>query len=241
MRDNLWPMSNPRSLPLFIIILLIGVIPAIGSWNQAVSNPGDLDQSFGDAGLATAVFYGTSGTANAGILQPDGKIVTAGFNSTSKGFALARFHPDGTIDNSFGMAGKVSTSFSQSDSSFADALAIQPDLKIVAAGQTGLTSDAAQFAISRYLPNGSLDPSFGSSGRVVTRVTGSGDRVRALAIQADGKSSLSAAGVKHGHWPDSTRTERSTTVSIQPARSQRSFSEATMPLKLLRFSQTARS
>ena len=182
-------MDNPRPLPLLIILVFIGVIPAVGTWAQTVPAPADLDQTFGQSGLTTAIFYGNNGVANAGVLQPDGKIVTAGFSATSKSFALARFNADGSLDNSFGMAGKVATTFSPSqpgDTSFAAAVAIQSDLKIVAAGQAVNGGDG-KLALVRYLPNGSIDPSFGSLGKVATSVTGSEDRARALAIQSDGK------------------------------------------------------
>ena len=188
-RDNLWPMDNPRPLPLLIILVFIGVIPAVGAWAQTVPAPADLDQTFGQSGLTTAIFYANNGVAGAGALQPDGKIVTAGFSATSKSFALARFNADGTLDNSFGMAGKVATTFSPSqpnDFSFAAAIAIQSDLKIVAAGQA-LNGGDGKLALVRYLPDGSIDPSFGSLGKVATSVTGSEDRARAVAIQSDGK------------------------------------------------------
>ena len=199
--DNLWRMDNPRPLPLLIILVFIGVIPAVGTWAQTVPAPADLDETFGQSGLTTAIFYANNGVANAGLLQPDGKIVTAGFSATSKTFALARFNADGTLDNSFGMAGKVTTSFSPShpsDFSFAEAVAIQSDLKIVAAGQAVNVVDAEKFALARYLPNGSLDPMFGSSGKVTTVVTGSADRARALAIQPDGK--IVAVGSGNQTW-----------------------------------------
>jgi uncharacterized delta-60 repeat protein len=86
-------------------------------------------------------------------------MVAAGFSGTSGtpyDFALARYNPDGTLDATFNATGKVLTDFSGSGSiEFANALAIQSDGKIVAAGASrasdtfGILSD---FALARYLP-----------------------------------------------------------------------------------------
>jgi uncharacterized delta-60 repeat protein len=53
------------------------------------------------------------------------------------------------------------------------AVAIQADGKIVAVGGTGMYTvggDDNNFALARYKPDGSLDPSFGSDGRVATQL-----------------------------------------------------------------------
>src|SRR5207249_3267166 len=97
---------------------------------------------------------------------------------TRRRFALARYNPDGSLDPSF-RGGRVVTSFADRDE--ASALALQSDGKIVVAG----FSDAGgrqDFALARYNPNGSLDPSFGSGGRALTDFD-----ALALALQPDGK------------------------------------------------------
>jgi uncharacterized delta-60 repeat protein len=80
----------------------------------------------------------------------------------------------------------------------ANAVAVQPDGKIVAGGTragAGSTEDPAEspdFALARYQPNGRLDPSFGKGGRVVTDFGSSSDSLLAIARQPDGK--IVAAG-----------------------------------------------
>ena len=74
----------------------------------------------------------------------------------------------GDLDSSFGSNGTVTTSFGGSSFAAANAIVIQSDGKIVGAGAAGTTSGNRDFALARYLPNGSLDPSFGGDGTVLT-------------------------------------------------------------------------
>src|SRR5207249_1639233 len=88
----------------------------------------------------------------------------------------------GDLDPSFGTGGRVLTDFGGGDG--ARALALQADGKIVAAGFT--SSDFGtrrRFALARYNPDGSLDPSF-RGGRVVTSFADR-DEASALALQSD--------------------------------------------------------
>jgi uncharacterized delta-60 repeat protein len=73
----------------------------------------------------------------------------ASLNFSSSDFALARYNPDGTLDNSFGTNGKLITNF-YGQSASANALALQPDNKVVLLG-TSYTSVASSFALARYL------------------------------------------------------------------------------------------
>jgi uncharacterized delta-60 repeat protein len=157
---------------------------------------GTLDTSFGTAGWISLDFSGGADVANAVALQADGKIILAGTAdqgaaSTQTDFALARFNSDGTPDSSFGTAGKQTTDFGNSPD-FAEALTIQAaDRKILIAGHsaTGANTD---FALARYNTDGSLDTTFGASGRVIQDFSGSHDYAYSLAIQGDGK--ILAAG-----------------------------------------------
>jgi uncharacterized delta-60 repeat protein len=121
-------------------------------------------------------------------VQADRKFVVAGYvrNAafTESDFALARFHPDGRLDNTFGVNGRVAFSFGNDD--FAKALKIQPDGKIVVVGYTG-TGNAMNFLIARFNTNGTLDPSFGFGGFNVMDFAGGPDQGWALALQPDGK------------------------------------------------------
>ncbi len=147
--------------------------------------PGDLDPSFGSGGIVITDFGGND-TAFALALQPDGKIVAAGTSSgggTGTNFALARHNPDGSPDASFGARGTVITDFISNGSDEVHALAIQPDGKIVVAG---FVSQGFDFALARFGQDGSLDPTFGTGGKVISQSTSYGS-LWAVALQPDGK------------------------------------------------------
>lgn len=152
---------------------------------------GAFDTTFGIGGRVLTAFGGLLAAATSIGLQADGKIVAAGTAadpiSFQLDFALARYNPDGSLDSTFGIGGKVVTDFSSNiDESFA--LAIQNDGKIVVAGVTTPTgSFNDDFAISRYNNDGSLDQSFGSGGRIATDFYGSSDQANGVVIQSDGK------------------------------------------------------
>ncbi len=162
------------------------------------SNAGSLDPSFAGGGTVATSFNRPYSGANAVAIQSDGKIIAAGYASDSygdlSGFALVRYNTDGTRDTTFDGDGKVTTQIGSSSSAYA--VAIQPDGKIVVAGETHMVYD--DFAVVRYLPDGSLDPGFGNGGIAVTDITRT-DRGRSIAIQTDGKI------VVAGHTYDGSR------------------------------------
>ncbi|MFF2124983.1 calcium-binding protein [Streptomyces olivochromogenes] len=148
---------------------------------------GSPDTGFGGTGQVVTSF--TEGAlGNAMALQPDGRIVVAGYTgSTRMDFALARYNTDGSLDTGFGTGGRVSTDFG--DYEFANGVAVQSDGRIVAAGSTG-----SDFALARYNANGSLDAAFGTGGRVRTDFGGTAEQARDVALQSDGR--IVAAGVR---------------------------------------------
>ena len=160
---------------------------------------GSLDTSFGAGGMViTAVGSGDDKTMSVAI-QSDGKIVAGGWsnNGSNYDFALVRYNTDGTLDTSFDDVehdGKVTTAVGSGDDEI-EKIAIQSDVKLVAAGYTynGFTVD---FAIARYNKiDGSLDTSFGTGGKVTTSLTNGMDAALAVAIQSDGK--IVTAGVSN--------------------------------------------
>jgi uncharacterized delta-60 repeat protein len=95
------------------------------------SSNGQLDRSFGSGGTVAGP---GSGALHAVAIEPDGRIVVGGTGASEGGhFALGRYAPDGTVDQSFGDAGVLTTDVGGGDAGVR-ALAIQPDGKIVAAG-----------------------------------------------------------------------------------------------------------
>ena len=129
---------------------------------------GTLDRTFGGTGK---VLTG-QGRAMAVQVQPDGKVVAAGYTytSTSESFEVVRYNTDGTLDASFGSNGQVITAFGRGSNDTGEAMVLQADGKIVVAGETNPTKTAYEdLALVRYNANGTLDTSFGSGGKVTTR------------------------------------------------------------------------
>ena len=149
---------------------------------------GSLDNTFGTAGIVTTSIGNACG-GSAIAIQTDGKIVVAGYGLSSNNqfcFAIARYNTNGSLDNTFGTAGIVTTIIGGAYSSFAYVLAIQADGKIVVAGDNAINNNQDVIALTRYNINGSLDNTFGTGG-IVTTLIGTSCRASALAIQADGK------------------------------------------------------
>jgi uncharacterized delta-60 repeat protein len=175
------------------MVRLLAVVVVL-AWQLAVAvpaqaRPGDLDRGFGGDGTVTTDF---PGVARALVVQGR-KLVAAGLafsSETSDDFGLARYNSNGALDRSFGTGGKVTTNITGSGSpDEANALAQQADGKLVAAGGTDAFATGSDFALARYNPDGTLDPSFGTGGMVTTGL----ELAFALVVQADGK--LVAAGV----------------------------------------------
>ncbi|MCA3749091.1 MAG: hypothetical protein IN808_08140, partial [Rubrobacter sp.] len=165
---------------------------------------GNPDTTFSGDGRLTTDFGSASDVAYGLALQADGRIVAAGQTSQSD-FALARYNPDGTLDETFDGAGgngngKVTTELGSSEG--VKDVAIQQDGRIVVAGYT---VDYAQgtdynFALARYDSSGALDATFSGDG-VLTTDFGDHeffdhDEAEALAVKEDG--SIFAAGWSEG-------------------------------------------
>ena len=155
------------------------------------NSDGSVDSSFGTSGRATTTFDTFVNIASSVVIQSDGKIVAAGssHSSSTGDFAVARFNPNGSLDTTFDGDGKVTTDFGNtSDRGYA--VAIQTDGKLVVAGYA--SDGNARFALARYNSNGSLDSSFGGTGKITTTFLGVDDYAFGVAVQTDGK--IVAAG-----------------------------------------------
>jgi uncharacterized delta-60 repeat protein len=135
---------------------------------------GALDATFGANGKVTTSFDRGDDVANGVLVQPDGKILAAGHSttdtlylgpfSTSPKMALARYNPNGTLDNSFGTNGKVVTAVGSTGE--IKAIALQTDGKIVAVGWLADSAYLNFYGLVRYQSNGQLDKDFGVDGKV---------------------------------------------------------------------------
>jgi uncharacterized delta-60 repeat protein len=173
--------------------------------DRCLLSAGALDPTFGSGGIVTTsvgsatswngaaavAVYPNAGTSNDGKIVAAGNATTgmqAGFPVTS--FAVVRYNPNGTLDSSFGSGGELTTHVGNG-SDRANAVAVQADGKIIAAGYGADSSGNSAFTELRYNLNGSLDTTFGSgktAGIVQTHMSrGSSDYAEALALQADGR------------------------------------------------------
>jgi uncharacterized delta-60 repeat protein len=176
------------------------------------NSDGSLDTTFGSGGLATTGDFAGKSGLNSMAIQGDGKIVAVGgygglYSNIFSRFDIARHNTDGTLDVSFGSNGKVSTElgrFTNSLGSFGSAqaksVAIQTDGKIVVSGECDTLIDAGWrriLALVRYNPNGSIDSSFGGSGKILLPIPGSEyANLYTSLIQVDGK--IVVAGTSSG-------------------------------------------
>ncbi|MDB4972415.1 MAG: toxin protein [Myxococcaceae bacterium] len=213
---------------------------------------GELDRSFGSAGIAkkNVVVGGAAVEAARGVVvQANGKIVVAG-NAEHQLFAadaavgalasdadlfLVRFHPDGSVDNTFGPTGNgiVQTNLgdgvltqpapladggvpplalSGGDSVWSLAQTAEGKLVVHSAtrglGNTldgGLRTDS-DFALVRFSADGVLDPAFGGTGIVRTDFNNTNASVRAATVLANG----SVVGV--GYSSNNVLTGNATTA-----------------------------
>jgi uncharacterized delta-60 repeat protein len=182
-----------------VLIQPDGKAVAAGSWTNSgqtqqgfalvrYTPSGALDPTFGSGGVVMTALSGYRGHAVTAALQSDGKIVVASLTN-GKAFqdrmqyAVARYNSNGTLDRAFGKSGIVNVDMSQVDTAgtgmgqaMAYAVVIQPDGKIVVAGEGGVpdpnvsTYSDIVWSMMRCNANGSLDNTFGSGGIVHTNL-----------------------------------------------------------------------
>lgn len=148
---------------------------------------GTLDPTFGTGGIVTVTVGPGTDVANEVAIQADGKIVVAGYTSNAGVYDIAvlRLNDDGTLDGSFDGDGLVVTPVAGSYAVGA-AIALHGDGRITIAGTTN-PGTGNDFAVVRYLSDGSLDTSFDGDGKLDLPIGAADDQARAVALQADGK------------------------------------------------------
>jgi uncharacterized delta-60 repeat protein len=152
------------------------------------------DQGFGEEGKVLARIRADNQGGDV-IFQADGKIILVGSTSSATAeadFAVLRFKADGSLDPSFSGDGVATTDFGSPSEALA--VALQPDQKIVVAGKVG----QSDLAMARYNPDGSLDLTFDTDGKVITTGTNLDSGSLGLALQADGKIVLVGTALESG-------------------------------------------
>ncbi|MEO5905888.1 MAG: T9SS type A sorting domain-containing protein [Saprospiraceae bacterium] len=164
------------------------------SLSHVYSQAGKLDSTFGDQGIVIKGFGGRSNLLETMIIQQDQKIVAAGSSFLPNGWqpimVASRYMPDGSIDVEFGIEGYVS--FALDNAEQCHAITIQPDGRILLAGQTTYHSNITHeveddFVIVRLTQDGSLDHTFGNGGYLITHLGQEYEWANEIIIQEDEK------------------------------------------------------
>jgi uncharacterized delta-60 repeat protein len=155
------------------------------------NSDGTPDTTFGGGGQVMTDFVGMEDDAFSVLIQPDGKIVAVGSANdaaTNYDFAAARYLSNGTIDSTFGVAGKVRTDFGDQNFDRARSAALQSDGKIVAAGFAISHNGGVQnFAVARYTSAGLLDTTFSNDGKTQIDFGDCCQSANKVLLQSDGK------------------------------------------------------
>jgi uncharacterized delta-60 repeat protein len=171
-----------------------------GSLDTGFGSGGEVLTDFGPTpGFATfSSYHPTYANANGVALQPDGRILVAGYflsstndiGNVAEAFLLARYSASGLLENSpsiyFGSSGPIG-----SQPAVGTSLVVQPDGQVVEAGYS-----AGQFALVRF--NGSdlsLDTSFGNGGKVTTAVGSTDAQGDAVVLDALGRIVVAGSAV----------------------------------------------
>lgn len=169
---------------------------------------GSLDTTFdADGKVTTDMVAGEQEEALAVAVQSDGRIIVAGYTGTAgpggpANFALARYNADGSLDATFGSAGKVVSGVQ----GLGYAVAIQSDGRIVVAGEIPISSgaDFSDFAVARFNVNGTLDSTFSGDGKLTTNLGGT-NTARNIALQTNG--AILVTGEPFGVFTGSDHTD----------------------------------
>ena len=204
---NFLEINNNGNTILSLHVLPNGKILALGLTTQTFSpnmavvrynENGSIDTDFGSNGKIVSSLVGIDvlGYGGALAVQPDGKIIIAAVKMINFDpnyyIGLERYLEDGSLDTSFGTAGQAVASYGNGKS-FATAVALQPDGKIVVGG-TYMPTNVSVMAVMRFTTNGILDTAFDGDGKTTTSfgagTTGSG---MTMSVNANNKIVLAGS------------------------------------------------
>ncbi len=156
--------------------------------------PGTLDASFGVKGILTTPPGNDPVGQGALVVTKQSKIISGNrgaYGGFFSAFRISALMPDGTPDLSFGKGGSTYVVFplqkKAQDYSFISSLALQPDGKILASGELYIGLDDSYVAFARFLPDGTVDSSFGSNGTATATFGYDMESAGSLTLQPDGK------------------------------------------------------
>ena len=157
--------------------------------NRLLPN-GELDTSFGENGSIETEIPDLASFSKI-ILQPDGKIILLGVNTTAEKVFISRYYPNGTLDESFGDNGIV-TYQANVNFNFWHSLQLKDGGKILVLVDIDYQGDEVMFL--QYLPNGELDPSFGDNGVLLLSTSVYNIFKKAFTINEDGEIIIVSGG-----------------------------------------------
>jgi uncharacterized delta-60 repeat protein len=169
----------------------VAAVLALALAGMARAADGDVDAGFGMGGRQTIAFDIDGefvDRAHGLVVAPNGMIYLAGYahdGPDSSGIAIARLLPDGMFDNAYGHVTHAHPAF---EWVYVTDAALQPDGKLVVIGY-GQTDAGRDGLVCRFLPDGTIDASFGDQSEAGCAVVDASidDVFQAVAIQADGR------------------------------------------------------
>lgn len=148
-----------------------------------------LDPSFGDGGVSHIPLLGTDWEFPHDLLQqPDGKIIALG--DTGDALRLARYHVDGSLDQTFGDGGRLSLALGSARRDAVGVIDSDGGI-IIAAGGIAMSNDT-QFLLLRLNADGSFDEQFGAQGVVSFGINNEGLLVTAIGLDSADRIVVSA-------------------------------------------------
>ena len=160
------------------------------------SQYGQLDSTFGSEGKVTK-YFGSGFAYSSKVLIQDEEIIAVGM-ATIDGlnkFILSRYLSSGVIDSTFGVDGTTITQIGTGNT-FGIGATFQTDGKIIMVGNVD-HANYTSFGVTRYLPDGTPDNTFGDGGSTILDLGDSPDQAYAVDLQSDGK--ILVAGFT-GQW-----------------------------------------
>jgi uncharacterized delta-60 repeat protein len=149
-----------------------------------INTDGTLDTTFGNNGVVIAMLGANADSIRKVRLQADGKIVVVGQSykvGEGYNFMIVRYNSNGTLDTTFNSTGFVTYNVSGESDDYAGEIVVQPDGKLVIAGNSG-----SNIVLMRYHTNGTLDTTFDGDGLLII-TTASGGAAGQVIVLPDGK------------------------------------------------------
>lgn len=177
------------------------VLPVDYAWNFRTAAPPPANNFGGGPAPAPGISQAAPLTASsitcetlAAAIQADGKVIAAGHinGPNLMEFVVARYNADGGLDAAFSSDG-IATAIIGAGHSQAVAATVQADGRIVAVGVSSNATDK-DFALARYLAEGSFDPTFSDDGRHSVDLGTGDERALAVAVQPDNKIMVAGSG-----------------------------------------------